>query len=663
MEKTDEREKAGCCSPTGVTSTNTTKSIAERIAEEIEEERKEIRRDAILTVFTLIGLIAGVVLQVTEAPIALTYGAFTIAYLAGGIPAAIGAFQALREKSLDIDLLMVLAALAAAGVGEVRDGAILLFLFSLAGTLEGYAMGNTKRAVAALMKLRPDEANVLNDDGTTTRVRVEELTIGQKVIVRPGERLPIDGVIEVGEGAIDQSSVTGESVPVDKIPGDSVFAGTVNQNVVLTVRVSKTADQSTIARMIELVTEAREKRSPSEQFSDWFGEKYTYFVLFGSITALVVFLLIGLPTDLALYKAATLLVVASPCAIVISVPAAVLSAIASAARTGVLFKGGAALEEFGSIDIVAFDKTGTLTHGKMKVTDIVCLSNADEARVLEIAAALEAYSEHPIAASIREYAKEKGTRNLETSNVASVTGKGIVATIDGVEYMVGNRKILQDKLVTLGRDDESALSALEDEGKTSVMVAAKGELIGIIAVADTIRDSAIDMFGALRKQGVKRFVVLTGDSERVAHSIGLKLGLSLDEVEHDLLPEDKVNFIQALRKHGKVAFVGDGVNDAAALATANVGVAMGVGGSDVALEAADVALLSDDLTKLAHTHKLSKQANTIIRQNLYFAVGIMGVMVVTTVFWYLPLPLGVIGHEGGTLLVVSNGLRLLFKKV
>jgi P-type E1-E2 ATPase len=251
--------------------------------------------------------------------------------------------------------------------------------------------------------------------------------------------------------------------------------------------------------------------------------------------------------------------------------------------------------------------------------------------------------------------------SLTATGVTAVPGKGIVAMIDGIEYFVGNRKLITEKHVPLLKDDEEALGRLEDDGKTSVMVATKGELIGIIAVADTIRDTALDMFGALRKQGVKRFVVLTGDSERVAHSIGLKLGLSLDEVEHDLLPEDKVNFIQALRKHGKVAFVGDGVNDAAALATANVGVAMGVGGSDVALEAADVALLSDDLTRLAHTHKLSKQANAIIRQNLYFAVGIMGLMVLTTVFFYLPLPLGVIGHEGGTLLVVANGLRLLFK--
>lgn len=636
-------------------------SVAEKMYAEIEEERQEVRQKALLTAVTLVGLAVGVYLQFTDAPLVYQIIAFSLAYLAGGIPATIGSFEALREKSLNIDFLMVLAALAAAGVGEVRDGAILLFLFSLASTLEGFAMGNTKRAVASLMKLRPDEANLLNADGSTVRIAVEELVVDQQVIVRPGERMPVDGLIESGEGAVDQASVTGESVPVDKVVGDLVFAGTVNQNAVLTIRVTKTSGQSTIARMIQLVSEAQEKRSPSEQFGDWFGERYTYAVLFGSIGALGIFILVGLPTHLALYKAATLLVVASPCAIVISVPAAVLSAIASAARTGVLFKGGAALEEFGQVTTMAFDKTGTLTHGKMTVTDIVTLSSQSKEQVLEIAAALEAYSEHPIAASIRQYAYDQKSNIKKADGATALPGKGIIASVDGTHYLVGNRRLISERSVPLNLDDETALQALENEGKTSVMIATDTELIGIIAVADTIRDSAKEMFTTLRKQGVKNFAVLTGDSELVAHAIGLKLGLSLQEVHHDLLPEDKVKLIEELHKNGKVAFVGDGVNDAAALATAHVGVAMGVGGSDVALEAADVALLSDDLTRLAQTHLLSKQANTIIRQNLYFAVGIMSVMVVVTIFGSLPLPLGVLGHEGGTLLVVGNGLRLLFK--
>ena len=639
----------------------TAQTIAEKIYAEIAEEREGLKRDALLTLLTLVGLVSGVIFQVTGAPVIYVIVAFVIAYLAGGLPAAKDAWESLKEKSLNIDLLMVLAALAAAGVGEARDGAILLFLFSLASTLEGYAMGSTKRAVAALMKLRPDEANVLQADGTTRRVSVEDLSIGERVIVRPGERLPIDGVIEKGEGAVDQSSVTGESVPVDKFVGDTVFAGTVNQNAVLCVCVSSTAEHSTIARMITLVTEAQEKRSPSEQFSDWFGERYTYVVLFGSIAALVIFLLLGIPTDDAFYKAATLLVVASPCAIVISVPAAVLSAIAAAARTGVLFKGGAALEEFGSIDIVAFDKTGTLTNGKMEVTSVVSLGSLESSEVLALAAALEQHSEHPIAASIAAYGVKMNVHTYEAHNVQAKPGKGIVAIINGTPYFAGNRRLLAESNLPLTAEAETTLIELETAGNTAVLIANETEILGIIAVADTLRSTAASTIEALRKKGVREIVVLTGDSHRVAEAIGRSLGLPKEAIYADLLPEDKVAAIETLRTRGKVAFVGDGVNDAAALVTSNVGIAMGVGGSDVAIEAADIALLSDDLTRITQTFQLSKKANAIIRQNLYFAVGIMAIMVVTTVFWNLPLPLGVIGHEGGTLLVVSNGLRLLFK--
>lgn len=639
----------------------TAQTIAERIHAEIEAERVELKQKALFTLLTFVGLVAGVFFQLMDAPTISIIAAFLLAYIAGGLPAAQGAWESLKKKSLDIDLLMVLAALAAAGVGEARDGAILLFLFSLASTLEGYAMGSTKRAVAALMKLRPDEANVLQADGTTRRVSVEALSIGEKVIVRPGERMPIDGVVEKGEGAVDQSSVTGESIPVDKFVGDTVFAGTVNQNAVLCVCVTSTAEHSTIARMITLVTEAQEKRSPSEQFSDWFGERYTYVVLFGSITALVIFLLIGIPMEDALYKAATLLVVASPCAIVISVPAAVLSAIAAAARTGVLFKGGAALEEFGSIDIVAFDKTGTLTQGKMAVTEVVSVSNIDSANILALAAALEKHSEHPIAASITSYAETMNSPLLEADNVVAKPGKGIVASINGVNYLAGNRRLMNDGGLPITAEVEATLTALETAGNTAVLLATETTVLGIIAVADTLRSTARATIEALRRSGVKEIVMLTGDSPRVAEAIGHSLGLPPEAIFAGLLPEDKVTAIETLRARGKVAFIGDGVNDAAALVTSHVGIAMGVGGSDVAIEAADIALLSDDLSRVTDTFKLAKKANAIIRQNLYFALGIMAIMVVTTIFWYLPLPLGVVGHEGGTLLVVANGLRLLFK--
>lgn len=321
------------------------KNPGEVLMAELEVERKELRLSAVLTAVTFIGLIIGVVLQFTGGTMLAISAAFIVAYLAGGLPAAAGALKSVLSGKLDIDLLMVLAALAAAGVGEARDGAILLFLFSLASTLEGYAMGNTRRAVVALMNIRPDEANSEQADGSLVRVKVEELTIGQTVLVKPGERIPVDGTILRGASAVDQSPVTGESVPVDKTIDDTVFAGSVNGYGVLAVTVTKLASQSTLARMITLVTEAQEQRSPSERFSEWFGSRYTVVVLVGSVAALAAFIAIGIPYAEAFYKAATLLVVASPCAIVISVPAAVLSALAAAARRGMLFKGGAALEE------------------------------------------------------------------------------------------------------------------------------------------------------------------------------------------------------------------------------------------------------------------------------------------------------------------------------
>ncbi len=628
--------------------------------EEMEEEKKALRIDATLTTITLIGLLVGVYLQFIEASSVYLWIAFVVAYLAGGVPAAIGAGKELLEKKLDIDLLMVLAALAAAGVGEVRDGAILLFLFSLAGTLEAYAMGNTKRAVVALMKLRPDEANLETSSGEISRVSVESLSVGQVVLVKAGERVPVDGTVLSGTSAIDQSSMTGESIPVDKEHGDSVFAGTVNGHGVLRIEVNKTASHSTLSQMIKLVTEAQAKRSPSERFSDWFGARYTIFVLLGSLTALIVFILIGLDYSDAFYKAATLLVVASPCAIVISVPAAILSALAASAKRGMLFKGGAALETFAGVDIVAFDKTGTLTEGKMKVTKVVSFG-IEERELLQVAATLEANSEHPIAKSVLTYAAGLTISPQTVDKAETLPGRGLVAMQANQRYFAGNRKILTEFGIVPDAEVEAALMALENEGKTSIIIGTD-RVLGVIGVSDVIRTSAKETILELRRQGIKRIVMLTGDHQAVATAVGRELGIAKTDIFAGLLPTDKVAMVDGLRAEGRVSFVGDGVNDAAALATSHVGVAMGSAGSDVALEAADVALLSDDLNALLRARRLSLQANRIIKQNLVFALGILILMVVTTVFFYLPLPLGVIGHEGGTLLVVANGLRMLWQK-
>lgn len=630
-----------------------------RLMAELAEEQQELRVSLLLTLITLFCLSVGVYLQFTGGSLVFVAMSYIVAYAAGGLPAARSALRTLFQGKLDIDLLMVLAALGAALVGEVRDGAILLFLFSLAGTLEGYAMGNTKRAVVSLMKLRPDSATLEESDGSTKTVSVESLVAGQSVIVRAGERFPVDGEITRGTSAVDQSTVTGESVPVDKDPGDSVFAGSVNGYGVVVVKVSKLASQSTLARMIDLVASAQAERSPSERFSEWFGSRYTVVVLGGSILALFGFIVVGFPLSEALYKAATLLVVASPCAIVISVPAAVLSALASAAKRGMLFKGGAALEDFGSVTTVAFDKTGTLTTGEMNVTEVVSLT-LPQNEFLAIAASIEAHSEHPLAQSILRYAKEQGVAPGNIENTVVVPGKGITAESNGQHYWAGNRKMMMDCLTCVPSEVEATLERLEEAGNTTIIVGNDSVVIGCIAIADTVRDTAHEAIAQLRKEGVMRVVMLTGDHKTVAHTIGAQLGIPEDDIYSDLLPEDKVAVIKTLRQEGKVAFVGDGVNDAAALAIADVGIAMGAAGTDVALEAADVALLSDDMRTLLGAFHLSKQTNRIIKQNLVFAIGILLLMVVVTVFFYLPLPLGVIGHEGGTLLVVLNGLRLLW---
>ncbi len=631
---------------------------AEKLIEEMEDERKELRVSVLLTIVTLIGLLIGVFLQFTDGSSFTIMTAFVVAYLTGGLRAAVEAFKNLLQGKLNIDLLMVLAALAAAGVGEMRDGAILLFLFSLAGTLEGYAMGRTKRAVVALMELRPDEANLEQADGRLVRVKVEQLSVGQNIVVKAGERIPLDGVILRGDSSIDQSPVTGESVPVDKGPKDSVFAGSVNGHGVLTVMVQKLASQSTLARMIDMVASAQAERSPSERFSEWFGSRYTVVVLLGSILALIVFILIGIDLDEALYKAATLLVVASPCAIVISVPAAILSALSAAAHHGILFKGGAALEDFGVIDTIAFDKTGTLTEGKMKVVSVTSLKLV-ESKLLQIATSLEAYSEHPLAKSVLKYAEQKEIFPQEIKGAKTVAGKGLRAQIGGNVYWAGNRKMLAESGLIMDKATETLLAELEAQGRTTIIIGSDSEVLGFIGIADVVRETAIEAIASLRKAGIKRIVMLTGDHTTVARAIGAEIGILPEDIYAELMPEDKVEIIKKLREEGKVAFVGDGINDAAALATSQVGIAMGAAGTDVALEAADVALLSDDLRKISSTLQLAKKANVIIKQNLIFAIGILSLMVIITIFFYLPLPLGVIGHEGGTLLVVANGLRLL----
>lgn len=643
---------------------------ARTLEAELAAERRELAWSTLWTSLTLVGLVGGIAAAALGAePWAVA--AYALAYVAGGGPAGLDALRALRRGRLEIDLLMVLAALAAAAVGEPRDGAILLFLFSLAGTLEERAMGTTRRAVAALMRLRPDTARVLEGDGPAAverEVPAEAVAVGARLRVRPGERVPLDGTVLEGASAVDQAPITGESAPVDKLPGDEVFAGTVNGHGTLVVRVAKAATDSTLARMVRLVTEAQAAKAPSERFSDWFGQRYTVWVLLGTAASLVAFLVAGVAVETALYRAATLLVVASPCAVVISVPAAILSALAASARRGVLFKGGGALEALAEVDTFAFDKTGTLTRGVMRVQDAVVANGAaDESELRRIAAALEAASEHPIARAVVAWASAAGPLPPVADDVTAEPGRGVSGRVDGRRHWAGNRRQLAAQGIALAGNGDlrAALDELEARGHTVVVVgeanhgSRPARVLGWLGVADEVRPHARAALADLRAAGVTRVGVLSGDHAAVAREVAHHLDLAPDDVYADLLPEDKVEHVRRWSESGIVAYVGDGVNDAAALASAQVGIAMGAAGSDVALETADVALLSDDLRRLPEALRLAHAARRVIRQNLAFALSIMGVMVIATFLGRLPLPLGVIGHEGGTLLVVLNGLRLL----
>lgn len=612
------------------------------------------RAQTVLSSLTVFGMVLAAVDAFVASGIWGPVG-LSLVYLAGGVPASLRAVNALwQERILDIDLLMVIAAIAAAVVDAALEGAVLLTLFSISTTLEQRAMGRARRAVEALMTLRPDTALLRRPDGSVEEIPADRLKRGDHVVLRPGARVPVDGVICDGEGSLDEATITGESMPVHKSAGALVFEATVNLNGVLVVEASRTVGESTVARMIALVTEAQAAGSPSERFSEWFGQRYTIAVLVGSALAFLIFLQLGWTMEDALYRAATLLVAASPCAIVISVPAAILSALSAAARGGVLFKGGAALETLASVETFAFDKTGTLTTGKAEMTAIV--ARVPEADFLSLIAGLEAHSEHPVGEAVRRYAAGKGISPADVRDVRSVPSEGITGTDAAGALWAGNKRMAVRMKARIEAPD---LSPLAERGETVVWLGRGSEILGAATVADRPRESSAAGLAALRAAGVNEIVMMTGDRRAVGLRVGSALGFAPHDVHGDLLPEDKVRLVGELATRRKVAFVGDGVNDAAALARADVGIAMGAAGSEVALQAADVALLSDDMTRLAEAHRLARRTRRVIQQNLAFAIGAMLVLVTSSLVFALPLPLAVIGHEGGTVLVVLNGLRLL----
>jgi Cd2+/Zn2+-exporting ATPase len=537
---------------------------------------------------------------------------------------------------------------------------VLLALFSTSNALEHHALGRTRRAVRALMELSPEVATVVRSErpGDEAAVPVEDLRLGDVVLVRPGERVAVDGVVVAGESACDQSAVTGESLPVAKRAGDEVFAGTINAAGAIRVRVTKLARESTLAKIIGFVEAAREQKSRTQRFTDAFEGRYAVGVMtVSALVAVVPWLFLGAAFGDALYRAMTLLVVASPCALVISTPAATLSGLANAARHGILFKGGGHLEDAGLVRIVAFDKTGTLTQGRPRLTDVVVLDPAwSEPDLLRDAASAERLSEHHLSRAIVAAATERGLPLAEPDGFRALPGKGITAVVAGREVAIGNEMLFAELgFETAGA--RCAAEALRADGKSAVYVGDAGGVRGVLAVADVARPAAAGVVASLRRLGIARSVMLTGDHRRVAEAIAEQLGIA--EVEADLLPEEKLATIRRLLADGPVAMVGDGVNDAPALATATLGVAMGAAGTDVALETADVVLMADDLTKLPYAIALSRRTRRTIVQNLAFSLAVIAVLVTSALTIGIPLPLGVVGHEGSTIVVVLNGLRLL----
>ncbi|MBD2451931.1 heavy metal translocating P-type ATPase [Nostoc sp. FACHB-152] len=586
------------------------------------------------------------------------------AYVIGGYESAReGLTTLIKEKELDVDLLMIVAAVGAASLGLWRreyhliiDGAILILIFATSGALEGYAMRRTERSIRSLMSLTPDTARVLHQ-GQEKLLTISQLKIGDEIIVKPGELIPTDGMIVSGYSTINQAAITGESLPVEKTVGEEVFAGTLNGYGALRLQVHKPASSSLIQRVIRLVEQAQESAPPSQEFIERFERGYArVIVIAGTLLAILPPFLWGWDWETTIYRALTFLVVASPCALMAAIMPTLLSGIAHGARGGILFKNGAQLEKMGRVRAIAFDKTGTLTTGQVQVSQIISAEEYTQADVLKAAAALEASSEHPIAKAIVQAAGDLDW--VRGVNVQAIPGQGIVGIVNNQKVILGNASFIQQYVVQLPQPLQELTNCLEHEGKTVVWVAKEEEVLGAIAIADMIRPEAATTISRLRQLGVEQIVMISGDNQRTAQSVAQAIGI--DQVYAELLPEDKLELICSLQqRYQTVAMVGDGINDAPALAQASVGIAMGIAGSDVALETADIVLMTDRLEKILVAMELGRRSQTIVKQNITLALTSILLLMLGNFLGNINLPIGVIGHEGSTVLVTLNGLRLL----
>ncbi|MEQ8239157.1 MAG: heavy metal translocating P-type ATPase [Cyclobacteriaceae bacterium] len=604
---------------------------------------------------------------------------YITAYFFGGFFTAKEAVQTVAKGGFEIDFLMLVAAIGAAILGEWAEGALLLFLFSMGHALEHYAMNKARKSIAALAELAPKTA-LLKRNGKTEEVGIEELSIGDIIVVKPNSKISADGVVISGTSSVNQAPITGESVPVDKEPVDNpdkdwskekdirdanrAFSGTINGNNTLEIKVIKVANDSTLSRLVKLVNEAQTQKSPTQRLTDKFEKYFVPAVLILVVILNFAFLVIDETFSESFYRAMAVLVAASPCALAIATPSAVLSGVARAAKSGVLIKGGRPLEDLGVLTALAFDKTGTLTEGKPKLTKLVVLGDINENELLKIAVAVEALSDHPLAKAVVRDGKErlKDVDIPEAKDLEAVLGKGIKAYLDNNKVYIGNLDLfesLDDKKPS--KEIEEKVRSLESDGNTTMLIRQNDDYIGIIALMDTPRKEAKNTLEQLKKLGIKRMIMLTGDNQKVADAVAKEIGLT--DAWGSLLPEEKVDAIKKLKEQeSKVAMVGDGVNDAPAMANSTVGIAMGAAGSDVALETADIALMGDKLEALPFAIGLSRKAKRIIRQNLWVSLGIVAILIPLTISGIATIGPAVLIHEGSTLLVVFNALRLLAYK-
>lgn len=607
----------------------------------------------------------------------VSIGFYIAAYFFGGFYTTKEAIQAIRKGEFEIDFLMLVAAIGAASLGQWAEGALLLFLFSLGHSLEHFAMEKAKKSIAALTELAPKTA-LLKTGNDTKEVKIEELKAGDVIVIKPNSKIAADGFIVKGASSINQAPITGESVPVDKKAVDDlnmsienankldasykVFAGSINGSETLEVKVTKVAADSTIARLVKMVNEAQTQKSPTQNLTDKIEKYYVPSVLVLVVLLLFAFLVINEPFSASFYRAMAVLVAASPCALAIATPSAVLSGVARAAKGGVLIKGGKPLEELGSLTAIAFDKTGTLTEGKPKLTGVYPLNGISEEQFLEIVIAVEKLSDHPLAAAIVKGGIDKLKKDVSpASNVSAIQGRGVKADYNGTTVHIGNKELFTEKGNQLPGDIQAKIDDLEKQGNTTMLVQQNDNLIGIITLMDVARPDAKETLAQLSKEGIRKMIMLTGDNQNVAEAIAKEIGIT--DAWGNLLPEQKVQAIEKLKASEKmVAMVGDGVNDAPAMAKSTVGIAMGAAGSDVALETADIALMADKLENLPFAIGLSKKAHSIIRQNLVISLGMVILLIPLTILGIANIGPAVMGHEGSTLIVVFNALRLLAYK-